>query len=127
MASKSKKWSLNLKICGTGLLEHITASKHRIKLSNQGVRQIHCELYRPGPRTRAIGKAQLDRLLNLDVVEPAQKECAAPIDSVPKKDGTLQFSVDYLGRNAFTARYSYPILLMHKSIQSIGDARVFST
>jgi len=46
---------------------------------------------------------------------------------VPKKDGTLRFCVDYRPLNAVSKRDSYPLPRMDECIDSLGEAKVFST
>ena len=67
----------------------------------------------------------MDKMLAIDVIEPATSEWAAPVVFAPKKDGLLRFCVDYRRLNAVTVRDSYPIPWMHECIDSLGDAQVF--
>lgn len=46
---------------------------------------------------------------------------------VPKKDGPLRFCVDCRGLNAISQRDSYPIRRIDECLDSLGDARVFTT
>lgn len=48
-------------------------------------------------------------MLEADVIEPAISEWVAPIMFALKKDGSLQFCIDYRKLNAATIRDSYPI------------------
>lgn len=61
----------------------------------------------------------------MDVVEPVQTELAAPIMFAPKKDGTLQFCVNYHRMNAVTIRDFYTILGMDECTDSPGDTTIF--
>lgn len=51
----------------------------------------------------------------------------APIVFTPKKDGPLRFFVAYREINEVIVHYSYPLALMHKCIEFLEDATVFST
>lgn len=59
-------------------------------------------------------------------MEPAQMEWASPILFAPKKDGTLQFCVDYGKLNAVTKRVFYSIPWMNECFAFLGDAAVSS-
>lgn len=62
----------------------------------------------------------------MDVIYPAETEWAAPTLFVPKKDGTIRFSVDYHKLNAVTIPYSHPIPRMNECIATLGDTTSFS-
>lgn len=51
--------------------------------------------YRACPKTRELERADIDKQLKGDMIEPAMSESAAPVLFVPYKDGKLPFSVDY--------------------------------
>jgi len=46
---------------------------------------------------------------------------------VPKPDGSVRLCIDYRKRNLMTVKEAYPIPRMDECIDSLGDARVFST
>ena len=46
---------------------------------------------------------------------------------VPKPDGSVRFCIDYRKLNLMTVKDPYPIPRMDECIDSLGDARVFST
>ena len=106
-----------------GTIRHV---KHRIELK-EGSSPVYQPPYRASPDGRKREKAEIDKMLALDVIEEAECEWASPIVFVPKADGTLRFCVDYRRLNAMTVRDSYPIPRMDECIDSLGDARVFST
>jgi len=56
---------------GGGHLGSINATEHRIELS-PGSKSVRLHPYRMGPRTRELIKAQFDRILKLEVIEPSQ-------------------------------------------------------
>lgn len=60
-------------------------------------------------------------------MEPAQTEWAVPVPFAAKKDGTLRFCVDYRRLNDVTIRDPYRLPRMDKRIDSLGDAKIFST
>jgi len=46
---------------------------------------------------------------------------------VPKPDGSVRFCIDYRKLNVMTVKDAYPIPRMDACVDSLGDARVFST
>jgi Reverse transcriptase (RNA-dependent DNA polymerase) len=66
-------------------------------------------------------------MLQAGVIAPANAVWASPIVIVPKPDGSTRICVYYRRLNAITVRDSYPLPRMHESIDSLGDARIFST
>jgi Reverse transcriptase (RNA-dependent DNA polymerase) len=66
-------------------------------------------------------------MLKAEVIEPATSEWAIPIVLVAKPDGSTRFCLDYRRLNAVTVRNSYPLPRMDECIDSLGDARIFTT
>lgn len=66
-------------------------------------------------------------MLTMDVIELDQAELAEPIMCALKKDGTFRFHVDYCRLIAVALQDFYPILSIIESIDSLCDARIFST
>jgi len=63
----------------------------------------------------------------MGVIEPSTGEWASPVVMVQKPDGSVRFCIDYRTPNLMTVKDAYPILRMDECIDSLGDARVFST
>jgi len=102
------------------------ATEHRIEL-NPGSKPVQLNPYRMGPRTRELIKAQVDRMLKLEVIEPCQSRRASPMVLIPKPDGSPWFCIDYRQLNERTVRDSYPSPRMGDCLDSLGDAQFFST
>ena len=84
--------------------------------------------YRAGIRMGDIKKAEVDKMVETGVAVPAPPiDLAVSVVLAPKKDGTLRFCVDYRRLNAMTVRGAYPIPRIDECIESLGDAKVFST
>jgi len=109
-----------------GHLGSIKAIEHRIELK-PGSGPVGLNFYRMGPRTRELIKAQVDRMLELEIIEPSQSEWASPVVLIPKPDGSPRFCIDYLQLNERTVRDSYPLPRMDDCFDSLGDAQLFST
>ena len=74
----------------TGRLGEITATERRITLE-AGTKPIRSMPYRQGPAMRTKAEAEIRRMRDAGVIEPATSEWASPIVLVPKKDNSLRF------------------------------------
>jgi len=110
----------------SGHLGSIKATEDRIELK-PGSKPVRRNPYRMGPRTRELIKAQVDRMLNLEVIEPSQSEWANPVVLIPKPNGSPRFFIEYRQLNERTVRDSYPLPRMDYLLNSLGDAQFFST
>jgi len=110
----------------SGHLGSIKATVHRIELK-PGFKHVRLNPYRMGPRTRELIKAQVDRMLKLEVIESSQSEWTSPVVLIPKPDGSPRFCVDYRQLNERTVRDSYPLPRMDDCLDSLRDAQFFST
>ncbi|EGD74825.1 hypothetical protein PTSG_12531 [Salpingoeca rosetta] len=72
-------------------------------------------------------RTQLDELLAKGLIEASTSPYGAPILFVKKKDGTRRMCIDYRQLNAQTVKDSYPLPLIDDIIDSLCDARIFST
>jgi hypothetical protein len=72
-------------------------------------------------------KKEIDLILAQQVIDNATCEWASPIVLVPKPDGALRFCVDYRRSNMVTVTDTYPLPIMDKFFDSLGDATVFTT
>jgi hypothetical protein len=102
----------------------ISGVEHRIHTSDGPLRQ---HPYRSGPPIREEERKEVERMLSMKVIEPSTSEWAAPVVLVPKPDGSIRFCIDYRKLNSITERDMYPLPRMDDCIDSLGDARVFST
>jgi len=109
-----------------GSLGLIKATEHRIKLKH-GAKPVRLNPYRMGPRCREKMREQVDKMTQLDVIEPSSGEWASPIVLVPKPDGSSRFCIDYRQLNERTVRDAYPLHRMDDCLDSLGEANFFST
>ena len=109
-----------------GRLGALKGVEHRIELV-QGAVPIFQQPYRCGIERRKAEDAEVQRMLAAKVIEPSMSEWASPIILVPKPDGSLRFCVDYRKLNAVTKRDSYPMPRMDECIDTLGDAKLFTT
>jgi len=109
-----------------GNLGLIRGVEHRIRLK-PGAVPVRQHSYKAGPLAREREKAEVERMRSMWVVEPSTGEWASPVVLVPKPDGLVRFCIEYRKLNLMTVKDAYPIPRMDECIDSIGDARVFST
>lgn len=76
---------------------------------------------------REFEKAEIDKMLADNVIEPFQTEWPSPIVFAAREDDTLRICVDYRKLDAVTKRDSYQIPRKDDCIDSLGDANIFST
>ena len=109
-----------------GKLGLIRGVEHRIRLKSGAV-PVRQHPYKAGPMDREREKGEVERMRSMDVIEPQSGEWASPVVMVPKPDGSVRFCIDYRKLNLMTIKDAYPIPRMDKCIDSLWDARVFST
>ncbi len=109
-----------------GKLGEINVTEHGINLKPDA-KPFKSPPFRAGPKMRELIQFEVDKQLKAGVIEPATSEWAAPVLFAPKKDGRLRFCVDYRKLNEMTVRDSYPLPRMDECIDSLGEAKVFST
>ena len=99
---------------------------HRVDLVS-GAKPIFQQPYRAGPEARKTEAAEVQRMLDAEVIAPSVSEWASPVLLVLKPDGSLRFCVDYRKLNSVTKRDSYPMPRTDGCIDSLGNACLFST
>jgi len=100
--------------------------EHRIRLK-PGAVPVRQHPYKAGPLAREREKAEVERMRSMGVIEPSNGEWAIPVVKVPKPDGSVRFCIDYRKLNFMTFKDAYPIPRIDECIDSLGDARGFST
>ena len=109
-----------------GQLGQINTTEHRLELE-PGTVPIRQPPYRAGHKEREFETAEVGKMLELGIIRPSKSEWASPVVLAPKGDGSLRFCIDYRRLNAVTKRDSYPLPRMDDCIDSLGDAKFFST
>ena len=66
-------------------------------------------------------------MLKLKVIEPSHSAWASPVVIVPNKNGKARFCVDYRRLNNIIKKVAYPLLRMEDCLDSLGDAKVFTS
>jgi len=109
-----------------GKLGLIRGVEHRIR-KKPGAVPVRQHPYKAGPMTREREKAEVERMRSMEVIEPASGEWASPVVMVPQPDGSVRFCIDWRKLKLMTIKDAYPIPRMDECVDSLGDARVFST
>lgn len=78
-----------------GHLESMKTVQHRIELEKSKNRPIHLARYRYRPKATEPDKRQIERMVAMDVIEPAQTEPGSLIVMGQQTDGTIRFCVGY--------------------------------
>jgi hypothetical protein len=76
---------------------------------------------------RGAKQKEVDRMLAMGVIEPSTSEWASPVVLVSKPDGSLRFCVDCQTLNVVTEKDVYPLPGMDDCLDSLVDAKIFST
>ena len=72
-------------------------------------------------------KDHLDSLLSIGVIQPSSSDWASPPVLVRKKDGKVRWCIDYRALNNVTVKDAYPLPNISECLDSLGDAKFFST
>jgi hypothetical protein len=108
----------------SGRLGKIHAVDHHIPTTGS---PISSQPYRAGPQSRELIDAEIKRMLKMDVIEPATSPRLSPIVLIPKLDSSIRFCIDYRRLNAVTENDSYAIPRIDDCLDSLRDARFFTT
>ena len=74
---------------------------------------------------RPLVEAELDKMLQADVVEASTSPWASPLVLVTKKDGSVRFCVDLRAVNAVTKKDAYPLPRIDETLDTLSGAQWF--
>lgn len=100
--------------------------KQKILLNNDA-RSGHAALYRERLTKRQFGAAEIDGEIAETSIVLVITYLVAHIMITTKKDGSLRIFVDYRKIKAVASFNSFPVPHMDQSMDSFGEAMVFST
>eukprot|EP00171_Calliarthron_tuberculosum_P022928 IDg22928t1 len=109
----------------SGHLGKIRETEHYIDLV-PGARPFRSHPYRAGPKQRELEDAEIQRMLEADVIRPSKSQWASPVLLIPKPDGSMRFCIDYRRLNELTVRDHYPIPRMEIAPESIDKTAFVS-
>ena len=94
-----------------------------IKLK-EGAHPVAQPYHRTPFKHRPALKAEINKMLELGLIEPSDSPWASPIVMVPKKDGGLRMTIDYRkGPNTWAIRDSFPLPRLDEILALIGDGK----
>ncbi|KAK9688529.1 RNase H-like domain found in reverse transcriptase [Popillia japonica] len=97
--------------------------EHTIVTHSEPIKQRY---YPISPAMQRIVNAELDKLLEQDIVERSNSPWSSPILLIPKKDKTYRFVVDYRKLNKVTEKDAYPLPYISHTLDKLRDARILS-
>ncbi|UYV75458.1 hypothetical protein LAZ67_13000337 [Cordylochernes scorpioides] len=83
--------------------------------------------YRVSPSERKVIQEEVDRMMEMGVVQPSESPWASPVVLVRKKDGSVRFCVDYRGLNKMTKKDVYPLPRVDDALDCLKEANIYST
>ena len=100
--------------------------EHKIELEEGAVP--HREgARRMTPHKSEACRAEIEMLLEYDMIEPSKLPWACGVVMAKKKGGQLRFCCDFRYLNAVTIKDAYPIPRIDESLSKLGDAKFFTT
>eukprot|EP00741_Cyanophora_paradoxa_P014192 tig00020754_g13695.t1 len=79
------------------------------------------------PHAEEHARKEIQKLLELGLIEPSQAAYGSPVVLAPKKDGTWRFCVDYRRLNQITERDVFPLPRIDDQLERLRGSMVFST
>lgn len=71
--------------------------------------------------------SEVEKMLNLDVIEPSCSPWSSPPLLVKKKDNTFRFCVDYRKLNSLTKKAAYPLPRTDECLDALSGSQWFCT
>ncbi|UYV79051.1 K02A2.6-like [Cordylochernes scorpioides] len=100
-------------------------TKHKITTGD--ARPLKRRPYRVSPSERKIIQEEVDRMMEIGVVQPSESPWASPVVLVRKIDGSVRFCVDYRGLNKVTKKDVYPLPRVDDALDCLKGAKIYST
>jgi hypothetical protein len=88
---------------------------------------VHSKPYRVSQKERDVIQAQVQEMLEHDILRPSKSRWSSPVVLVKKKDNSYRFCVDYRKLNAVAKRDVYPLPVIDDILSYLGGAKYFST
>ncbi|GFV89265.1 hypothetical protein TNCV_285981 [Trichonephila clavipes] len=92
----------------SGKIKRAKVGEHVIKLKNEE-ETMKPKTYKIPENLKRKVDVQMDKLLELELIEPVVSEIAHPVVCVHKKDGTIRLCIDFRSLNALTVPDAYPM------------------
>uniref|UniRef100_A0A3B3HIN5 Gypsy retrotransposon integrase-like protein 1 n=3 Tax=Oryzias latipes TaxID=8090 RepID=A0A3B3HIN5_ORYLA len=104
-----------------------TLIKHTIRLQRPETPPIRQRPYRIPERLVGVLKDEIQRMLDLGVIEPSRSEWSSPMVMVPKKDGSQRPCIDFRKVNAVSCFDAYPMPRIDDLVERVGTAKYITT
>ena len=88
---------------------------------------IHRPIYKLRPRELEEARKQIQYMLEHGYIRPSISPYGAPVLFAPKKNGGLQFCIDYRWLNKKTIKNRYPLPLPKELFDRLGASTIFSS
>lgn len=98
--------------------------EHRITTNSSPIKQRY---YPVSPVMQKHIDAELDKMLEMDVIERSTSAWSSPILLVKKKDNSFRFCVDFRKLNSVTEKDAYPLPYVSAILDRLRDASYISS
>ena len=93
---------------------------------NTGTHSPICQKpYRVEFKNRHVIEEEVEKMLSIDLIEPAKSPWSSPVVLIPKKDGSVRFCVDFQKVNSVTVRDAFPLPRIDDIIPLLGGKKYF--
>ena len=106
-----------------GAVGKTDVAKHRIDLVDE--RPLKQRLRRAAIVHQEVIDQEVQKMLDLDIIEPSDSPWASPVVMVKKKDGSWRFCVDYRKLNDATRKDSYPLPHIEDTFDALAGSHYF--
>lgn len=110
----------------SGKIGRLEQGKHEIRLTPGSVLKTK-HRYTVPQAMRKVVDAQIQELLDNEMIEECHEDYSHPIVCVTKKDGTIRMCVDYRMVNSHTISPEYPMEHISDLLAKVGAAHYIST
>lgn len=109
-----------------GVLGKTHLIEHSIEIKS-GSTPIRRKAYVTSPYMQLKVDAELDRMLELDVIEPAESSWNNPMVIVKKPNGRIRYCIDARGLNAMSLKDAYPLPNINRILPRLEKTRFLSS
>ncbi|KAJ1169201.1 hypothetical protein NDU88_001107 [Pleurodeles waltl] len=83
--------------------------------------------YRIPEARKTLVENEIEKMLDLDIIEPSQSPWCSPVVLVPKPDGSIRFCIDFRRVNSISQFDTYPLPRIDELLERLGKAKYMST
>ena len=88
---------------------------------------IQSKPYAYAPKERQIIRDEVQKMLDMDLIEPTRSAWTSPVVLVRKKDGPIRFCIDFRKLNSVTVNDVFPLPTITDTLDALGNSGIFST